>query len=103
MTRNQTVHTVWFADITFDSAKDARNIEERGLSFERVAEFDFDSAVFVEETRRDYGERRWRALGLVGDRVHALVFVETESGIRVISFRKANEREVKSYEQEAKP
>jgi uncharacterized DUF497 family protein len=90
-------------DITFDPAKNARNIEERGLSFERVAEFDFESAIFVEDTRRDYGERRWRALGLIGDRVHALVFVEAESGIRVISFRKANEREVKSYEQEAKP
>ena len=90
-------------DITFDPAKNARNIEERGLSFECVAEFDFESAVFVEDTRCDSGEPRWRALGLVGDRVHALVFVETGTGIRVISFRKANEREVKSYEQKAKP
>ena len=90
-------------EITFDPVKNARNIEERDLSFERVAEFDFESAVFVEDTRRDYGERRWRALGRVGDRVHALVFVETDSGIRVISFRKANEREVKHYEQKAQP
>ena len=90
-------------DITFDPAKNARNIEGRGLSFECVAEFDFESAIFVEDTRRDYGEPRWRALGLVGDRVHALVFVETGTGIRVISFRKANEREIKSYEQKAKP
>ena len=90
-------------DITFDPAKNARNPEARGLSVERVAEFDFESAIFVEDTRRNYSERRWRALGLVGDRVHALVFVETGTGIRVISFRKANEREVKSYEQKAKP
>ena len=90
-------------DITFDPTKNARNIEERGLSFECVAEFDFESAVFVEDTRRDDGEPRWRALGLVGDRVHALVFVETGTGVRVISFRKANGREVKSYEQKAKP
>jgi uncharacterized DUF497 family protein len=90
-------------DITLDPVKNARNIEERGLSFERVAEFDFESAVFLEDTRRDYGERRWRAFGRVGDRVHALVFVETDRGIRVISFRKANEREIKHYEQEAQP
>ena len=90
-------------DITFDPVKNARNIEERGLSFERVAEFDFETAVFLEDTRRDYGERRWRALGRVGGRVHALVFVETDRGIRVISFRKANEREIKHYEQEAQP
>ena len=90
-------------DITFDPAKNARNPEARGLSVERVAEFDFESAIFVEDNRRDYGGRRWRALGFVGDRVHAWVFVETESGLRVFSFRKAKEREVKNYEQEAKP
>lgn len=33
-------------------------------------------------------------LGLIGERVHALVFTETPKGIRFISFRKANKREV---------
>lgn len=40
------------------------------------------------------------ALGLLDGRVHSLVFAETSTGIRVISFRKANPREVKRYEQE---
>ena len=35
----------------------------------------------------------------VTEALAALVFVETENGIRVISFRKANKREVKGYEQ----
>jgi len=39
-------------------------------------------------------------LGRLKGRVHALVFVETPRGIRVISFRKANAREVHIYEQE---
>ena len=43
---------------------------------------------------------RISALGLVAGRLHALVFSETTKGIRVISFRKANKREVKRYEQE---
>lgn len=86
-------------DITFDPAKNARNIALRGLSFERVAEFDFQTALFVVDDRHDYGETRYRALGLVGGRVHALVFVMTATGIRVISFRKANKREVRHYEQ----
>ncbi|HXH72846.1 MAG TPA: BrnT family toxin [Mariprofundaceae bacterium] len=86
-------------EIEFDPAKNEKNIRERGLSFEAVAEFDFESAVFMEDTRHDYGETRWRALGLLEERLHALVFVETENGIRVISFRKANKREVKLYEQ----
>jgi len=30
---------------TFDPAKDARNIAERGLSFERAADLEWDSAL----------------------------------------------------------
>ena len=32
-------------EITYDPAKNASNIELRGLSFERAAEFDFQTAV----------------------------------------------------------
>jgi uncharacterized DUF497 family protein len=84
--------------LEFDPLKNARNIEERGLSFERVADFNFDTAIFTLDDRRDYGEDRIRALGFLGDRLHALVFVEAREGIRVISFRKANKREVQGYE-----
>lgn len=44
--------------------------------------------------------QRIAALGLFAGRVHSLVFAESSTGIRVISFRKANSREVKRYEQE---
>ena len=44
--------------VTFDPAKNARNIVERGLPFERVAEIDWETALSQEDTRRDYGERR---------------------------------------------
>ncbi len=85
-------------NIDFDSAKNDKNILERDLSFERVQEFDFETATFTIDDRFDYGETRIRALGLIEKRLYALVFVETDSGIRVISFRKANKREVKQYE-----
>jgi uncharacterized DUF497 family protein len=87
--------------VSFDPAKDERNIRERGLSFELAGEFDFETALYQPDIRRDYGEERIRALGRLNGRVHALVFVETPEGIRVISFRKANAREVRIYEQEA--
>ncbi|MDR1275858.1 MAG: BrnT family toxin [Candidatus Accumulibacter sp.] len=86
-------------EITYDPVKNADNLALRGLSFDRVEEFDFETAVFSVDTRRDYGETRLRALGRVEGRIHALVFVETLKGIRVISFRKANKREVKRYEE----
>lgn len=90
-------------EITFDPAKNARNIELRGLSFEEVAAFDFQSAVFSVDNRRDYGEIRRRALGMIDGRVHVLLFTETAKGIRVISFRKANARDVRQYEQATQP
>ena len=85
-------------EISFDAAKDDWNIRERGLSFERVHEFDFSTAMIAQDARKEYGEIRFQALGLVSDRVHVRVFTETSTGIRVISFRKANKREVKEYE-----
>lgn len=72
---------------------------ERGLSFALAAKFDFDSAIIYEDKRRDYGETRYFSLGLIGDRLHALVFTTTPTGIRIISLRKANLREVQGYEQ----
>ncbi|SDS58222.1 hypothetical protein SAMN05216198_2275 [Halopseudomonas litoralis] len=85
-------------NIEFDPAKNQRNIIERGLPFEEVADFEFESALFWIDDRKDYGEQRIRALGYIGKRLHALVFAETMTGIRIISFRKANRREIKHYE-----
>jgi uncharacterized DUF497 family protein len=85
-------------DLTYDPAKSERNVRERGLSFERAADFDLVTAVRVEDTRRDYGERRFVAVGYVDGRLHVLCFTETDVGIRVISFRKANAREARQYE-----
>ena len=90
-------------NIDFDPVKNARNIAERGLPFNRVARFDFESALFSVDTRRDYGETRRRALGFIDGRLHALVFVATERDIRVISLRKANKCEVRRYEQATRP
>lgn len=85
-------------EIDFDPAKNEKNIRERDLSFTLVQEVDFETALFSIDTRRDYGEVRYRALGLLEGRLHALVFVETTNDIRVISFRKANKREIRLYE-----
>ncbi|GHD82284.1 BrnT family toxin [Vogesella fluminis] len=86
-------------EIDFDPAKNERNIRERGLPFTQVAEFDFSSASVVQDTRKAYPETRYIAIGYLFQRLHVLVFCETERGIRVISLRKANAREVKSHEQ----
>ena len=83
--------------ITFDPAKNARNVRERGLSFERVAEVDFNDALIYVDDREDYGETRYIAICYLDRRLHVLCFTETRDGIRVISFRRANRREANRY------
>jgi uncharacterized DUF497 family protein len=92
------VRTIRLCTIEFDPVKNEVNILKHGLSFERAAEFDFATALYAVDIRRDYGENKIRALGFLDNRLHALVFVETSLGIRIISFRKANRLEVTHYE-----
>ena len=90
-------------DISFDPAKSERNERERGLPFSLVAQLDWSDAVIEEDARKDYGERRYRVLGYIGDRLHAVVFTPRAGKVHVISLRKANQREVKQHEQKAQP
>lgn len=83
--------------ISFDPAKSERNAAERGLPFELAGQFDFETALTGQDRRRDYGEARYVAIGWIGERLHVLCFTEVDDGIRVISLRKANDREVKRY------
>lgn len=79
--------------VNYDPVKSARNIAARQLSFERAAHFDFSTSHIWEDTRKSYPETRYVAIGYLDERLHVLVFSETDTGIRVISFRKANGRE----------
>ena len=81
--------------ISYDPAKNERNIRERGLSFERASDFDFSTAVFNTEVRK--GETRRIAVGYLDGRLHLLCYIPKADGIRVISFRRTNQREAKRY------
>ena len=83
--------------LAYDPGKNERNERERGLSFERARDFDFETAKYWPDDRRDYPEVRYIARGYLDHRLHVLVFQETQDGIRVISFRKANAREGKKH------
>jgi len=65
-------------EISFDPTKSERNIALRGIPFTLVARFEWDSALIVEDPRRDYGERRMQALGFIDSRLHMLVFAPRE-------------------------
>jgi uncharacterized protein len=86
-------------EIEFDPAKSDENLRLRGLSFSIVEDFDFETALTAEDKRFGYSERRWFSLGLIGARVFAVAFTWRNERLRVISFRKANARETRRYEQ----
>lgn len=88
-------------NVAFDPVKDAANVAKHGVSLTEAAEFEWGTAIVWPDTRRDYGEARMVALGYIGLRIMALVFVdrppEKPTERRIISLRKANSREVKRY------
>ena len=86
--------------ITFHPLKNETNIAERGLSFELVAELAWETAIAREDLRQDHGERRVQVLAHLGKRLHMAVVTYRDGAVHVISFRKANKREVKAYEKE---
>jgi uncharacterized protein len=96
---NQIVITITAMHIEFDARKNETNIRERGLDFEQAVDFDFGTAIIAQDTRRAYPEVRYVAVGFLGERLHVLCFTPAADGIRVISFRKANTREVRNYDQ----
>ncbi|MBL8445643.1 MAG: BrnT family toxin [Zoogloeaceae bacterium] len=84
-------------EIAFDPAKDASNIAKHGMSLAIAAEFEWESAAVWPDVRREYGEARMAAIGYIGLRLYAVVFVDRAHVRRIISLRKANLREVKRY------
>ncbi|RPJ16970.1 MAG: BrnT family toxin [Desulfobacteraceae bacterium] len=86
--------------IDFDPTKSERNTKLRSLSFDRAVDFDWETAVYYEDERTDYPEIRIIALGFLGVRLHVICFTPIDDGVRIISFRKANRREVRDYDEE---
>lgn len=83
-----------------DAAKDAINKEKHGVSLTEAAFIDWDDALIWQDMRRNYGETRMIALAPIGERLYCVVYVDRENDRRIISLRKANQREFDFYEQE---
>ncbi len=81
----------------WDENKAKINHEQHKVSFKRVNSFCWNDALIGEDTRKDYQEIRYRALGPIEDRLHLLVYTIRKETVRVISLRKANKREFNYY------
>lgn len=87
--------------IEFDPDKDSANQKKHGLSLAEAERMDLGAAVINPDRRYDYGEDRFRAFGLIGSRLHVLVFTVRGGAPRAISLRKANLKEVRRYDEQA--
>jgi len=80
-------------EFEWDETKRASNLAKHGLDFADVEDFDWARAAIVPDRRRDYGEPRFRAFGMLAGTVCSVVFVRRGSMMRIISLRRANARE----------
>ncbi len=83
--------------VSFDPAKDAINRRKHGLSLTLADQMNLTFATIRPDDRRDYGEPRWRAYGMIEGRMHMLAFTIRDGKVRAISFRRANAKETKRY------
>jgi uncharacterized DUF497 family protein len=83
--------------ISFDVNKNAINSAKHGVSLAMAEHIEWDTALIWLDTRRDYGESRIAGLGYIGTRLYFVVFVDRPKTRRIISLRKANDREVSHY------
>jgi uncharacterized DUF497 family protein len=84
-------------ELEWDEPKRLANLAKHGLDFADVPKLDWDGATFVEDQRRDYPEPRYWAFAMHGKRLHLVAFCLRGRKVRIISFRKANNREMKRY------
>ena len=78
---------------TYDPAKRARTLAERGLGFEDAAAVFAGATLTLLDDRQDYGEPRYQTYGVLGRRLVMAVWTPRGADRQVISMRKCNARE----------
>ena len=79
--------------VTFDPAKRAKTLAERGLDFEDAALVFEGATVEIEDRRRNYGETRIICYGLLAGRLVVIGYTPRGAARHIFSMRKANDRE----------
>ena len=84
--------------LSYDPAKRAKTLAERGLDFADAGEV-LDGRVFeFADVRFDYGEERITSVGLLRGRMVVIVWTRRGDDRHIISMRKANGRERDRYQ-----
>ena len=82
----------------WDEDKRQSTLLLRGIDFFIIAGFDLATAQIDPDFRQDYGESRFQAMGPIDGRLYFVVFTPRGARVRLISLRKANAREKRTWE-----
>jgi uncharacterized DUF497 family protein len=87
-------------EFEWDDAKARANLRKHRISF-RAASLVFDDPLVVieQDLSEDYGEDRFVAVGRADGLLVAVAYTERSDCIRIISARKANANERRTYNQ----
>jgi uncharacterized DUF497 family protein len=84
----------------WDEAKAAQKVRKHGVPFDYAARVFLDpQRLDREDARREYGEQRRITLGKIDDRLFLVTYTARGEITRLISARKANEREQRKYDE----
>jgi len=88
-----------FGEIEFDPEKSEINREKHELGFEEFVGFD-DEPIVLADTRFAYPEQRFRAFGHIGGMGYMVAFTIRDGRVRLISFRRAREKEIRRHDRQ---
>lgn len=83
--------------VEFDQAKRDVTLAERGLDFADAINVFEGRSITFEDERRVYGESRFITIGELGQRMVVIVWTPRGDARRIISMRRANDREQALY------
>ena len=83
--------------IEFDQAKRDETLKHRGVDMRRANEVFEGVTISFADIRFEYGEDRFITFGLLDARMVVLAWTKRGNARRIISMRKANEREQRKY------
>ncbi len=84
--------------IEFDTEKDATNIARHGVTLALGAKIFDDHELLIMPTIREQDrEERYKAIGLIGDKLWTAIHVYRGDVVRFLSVRRSNTSEQRSY------
>ncbi len=83
--------------IAYDAQKAQLHQAKHGISLAEAVNLEWDTLYTFEDARHNYGETRMIGYALNGNRLFCVIYTDRGNTRRIISLRKANNREIRQY------